>query len=96
MPTTASEGFPKVIAEAINFGCIPVVSNISAIGHYVKDNVNGMYIQPISSLALKKKLEVLLRIDQSKYKALINDGKEIAEKRSLKGNCRRTTSSFSG
>lgn len=31
-----SEGFPKVVAEAANFGCIPVVSNVSSIGQYVK------------------------------------------------------------
>lgn len=35
-----SEGFPKVIAEAANFGCIPIVSDVSAIGQYVNDT-NG-------------------------------------------------------
>lgn len=35
-----SEGFPKVIAEAANFGCIPIVSNVSAIGQYV-NSANG-------------------------------------------------------
>lgn len=35
-----SEGFPKVVAEAANFGCVPVVSNVSSIGQYVKSN-NG-------------------------------------------------------
>ncbi len=35
-----SEGFPKVIAEAANFGCVPVVSNVSSIGHYVNES-NG-------------------------------------------------------
>lgn len=30
-----SEGFPKVVAEAANFGCIPVVSNVSSIPQYV-------------------------------------------------------------
>ena len=32
LPTTASEGFPKVIAEAMAFGCVPVTSGISSIG----------------------------------------------------------------
>ncbi|MBR9859445.1 glycosyltransferase family 4 protein [bacterium] len=31
-----SEGFPKVIAEAMNFGCIPIVSDVSCIGQYIK------------------------------------------------------------
>lgn len=41
LPSTASEGFPKVIAEAACYGCIPVVSNVSCIGHYVKNKTNG-------------------------------------------------------
>lgn len=35
-----SEGFPKVIAEAANYGCVPIVSNISSIPHYINDG-NG-------------------------------------------------------
>lgn len=35
-----SEGFPKVIAEAANFGCIPVVSDVSSIGQYINET-NG-------------------------------------------------------
>jgi glycosyltransferase involved in cell wall biosynthesis len=40
LPSTASEGFPKVIAEGANYGAIPVVSGISSIGQYVSD-ANG-------------------------------------------------------
>lgn len=36
-----SEGFPKVIAEAACYGCIPVVSNVGSIGHYVSNETNG-------------------------------------------------------
>ncbi len=36
-----SEGFPKVIAEAANFGCIPLVSDVSSIPHYVQHRKNG-------------------------------------------------------
>lgn len=35
-----SEGFPKVVAEAANFGCIPIVSDVSSIGQYV-NSTNG-------------------------------------------------------
>ena len=35
-----SEGFPKVIAEAMAYGCIPIVSDVSSIGQYV-NNSNG-------------------------------------------------------
>ncbi len=37
---SASEGLPKVIAEGWNYGCIPIVSNVSAIPHYVNEE-NG-------------------------------------------------------
>lgn len=35
-----NEGFPKVIAEAANYGCVPVVSGVSSIPHYINDK-NG-------------------------------------------------------
>src|SRR5690606_8842629 len=50
MPTTASEGFPKVIAEAMNFGCIPIVSQISSIGQYIIDKETGICLEEITSL----------------------------------------------
>jgi glycosyltransferase involved in cell wall biosynthesis len=34
------EGFPKVVAEAANFGCVPIVSNVSSIPQYIKEE-NG-------------------------------------------------------
>jgi glycosyltransferase involved in cell wall biosynthesis len=40
LPSTASEGFPKVIAEAARFGAIPIVSNVSCISQYVNED-NG-------------------------------------------------------
>lgn len=48
LPTTASEGFPKVIAESMNYGCIPIVSDLSSIGQYVKNEVNGLLIYPVT------------------------------------------------
>ena len=58
-----SEGFPKVIAEAAAFGCIPFVSDVSSIGQYVngingflwqvdKDNFTGFF----QSLFLEKRV----------------------------------------
>lgn len=44
LPSTASEGFPKVIAEAARFGVIPVVSDVSSIGQYV-NSANGFVWQ---------------------------------------------------
>lgn len=39
-----SEGFPKVISEAANFGCIPIVSDISSIGQLIEDKKNGFLL----------------------------------------------------
>lgn len=47
-----SEGFPKVIAEAMNFGCVPIVSDISSIGQYIDDG-NGYLIQELTANSLK-------------------------------------------
>ena len=52
LPTTASEGFPKVIAEAMNFGCLPIVSQVSSIGQYVNAE-NGFTVEPCTSEHVK-------------------------------------------
>lgn len=39
-----SEGFPKVIAEAWSRGCLPIVTDVSAIGQYVHHEENGYTI----------------------------------------------------
>ncbi|HBH06241.1 MAG TPA: capsular biosynthesis protein [Flavobacteriales bacterium] len=38
-----TEGFPKVIAEGANYGCIPIVSDISSIGQYVTKDVGFLW-----------------------------------------------------
>ena len=45
LPST-SEGFPKVIAEASNYGCIPLVTDISSIGQYIHHGENGFLLAP--------------------------------------------------
>lgn len=39
-----SEGFPKVIAEAAAFGCMPIVSNVSSLSQYISDGFNGILL----------------------------------------------------
>ena len=48
LPSTASEGFPKVIAEAACYGVIPVVSDVGSIGHYINEE-NG-YVCKIENI----------------------------------------------
>ena len=42
------EGFPKVIAESANYGCIPFVSDVSSIGQYIINGHNGWITKDLS------------------------------------------------
>ena len=66
-----SEGFPKVISEALNYGCVPVVSNVSAIGQYIFDGVQGVLIQEVSEIGLQQKLRECLNMSSEHYKHFI-------------------------
>ena len=59
LPSYASEGFPKVLAEAASYGCVPVVSDISSIGQYIKNNISGILIEDISPINIKAHLSKL-------------------------------------
>ncbi|TWO34361.1 glycosyltransferase [Seonamhaeicola sediminis] len=80
LPTTASEGFPKVIAEAMNFGCIPIVSNISAIGHYIKHNDNGFLLNEVTYEALISMLYTMLNLSEENYKRMLESFDTVVEK----------------
>lgn len=71
LPTTASEGFPKVIAEAMNFGCVPVVSNLSSIGHYIKPGQQGYLLDVVTTEALERLLKKLLYLCEHDYRVLL-------------------------
>ena len=64
---SATEGFPKVIAEAMNYGCIPIVSDISAISHYVKDVITGLLLPEVTQMALTNSLSHFLKLNTQTY-----------------------------
>jgi glycosyltransferase involved in cell wall biosynthesis len=68
---SASEGFPKVIAEAMNYGCIPMVSDVSSIGHYIKDTENGFLIRNINTDGVSLVLKKFLRLFETDYAKLM-------------------------
>ncbi len=41
-----SEGFPKVVAEALAFGCVPVASDVSAVGQVLAETGGGLAVPP--------------------------------------------------
>lgn len=72
MPTTASEGFPKVLAEAMAFGCIPIVSKISSIGQYVQHLKQGFLLDPVNAKSLVATLKTLFSLDPDIYRSILS------------------------
>ncbi|WP_242117963.1 glycosyltransferase [Aestuariivivens sediminicola] len=79
LPTTASEGFPKVIAEALNFGCVPIVSRLSAIDHYIGDEKNGYLIDPVTDDVLGNLIKKLLYLSEVKRRAFLDQAPELVK-----------------
>lgn len=75
-----SEGFPKVVAEGWNFGCVPVVTDVSAISQYVHHQQNGFTFS--SSNRNAKNLSDLLRkvLIETDFKTCAKNGFEMAQK----------------
>ena len=80
LPSSASEGFPKVIAEAMNFGCIPLVSNVSSIGQYIHHEENGFIINDLNNSDLKELLNDLLTRSSHSLRSLIKGNSELLNK----------------
>jgi len=66
-----SEGFPKVIAEAAAFGCVPVVSDISSIGQYFNE-ANGFLLKDISPDEVSAAIDLALTDRASLKKKSLN------------------------
>ncbi|WP_340203167.1 glycosyltransferase [Ascidiimonas sp. W6] len=75
-----SEGFPKVIGEAMNFGCIPITSNVSSIGQYVKDGENGFLIAPNTAEELKHIFKRILKAETALLQQMIFANYRLAAK----------------
>jgi glycosyltransferase involved in cell wall biosynthesis len=69
-----------VIAEAINFGCIPVVSDISGIGHYIKNTENGFLLNTVTVLDLKEALHQVLQLSNADVLKMIAIKKSDVER----------------
>lgn len=78
LPSTASEGFPKVIAEGMNYGCIPIVSNVSSITQYVTKK-NGFAVEPATSLRLSEVMKDAFSMDEKSLNELAVSGHDTAK-----------------
>ncbi|MFC5195479.1 glycosyltransferase [Bizionia hallyeonensis] len=79
MPTTASEGFPKVIAEAMNYGCLPVVSDISAIGQYITHMETGICLKEVTCSELKVAIEQILQMNIMLYQEIVRNQRRVVK-----------------
>ncbi len=75
-----SEGFPKVIGEAMNYGCVPVVSDVSSIGQYIHHKKNGFLIRSLDKKELIKIFNMCIEINPIYFKEIIIDNYILAEK----------------
>lgn len=75
-----SEGFPKVIGEAMNYGCVPIVSNVSCIDQYIIDESTGYLIQPNTPEVLQQIIRKVLLMNNEKFKLIIKENYNLAGK----------------
>jgi len=64
-----SEGWPKAIAEAMFFGCIPIVTKISCVPYMLGYGNRGVLIEPTLIEATNKIIKNLNNIDQLQAKS---------------------------
>ena len=53
------EGLGQVYLEAASFGCVPICSNIPGPTDFVRDNVNGLCVEPKNPQLLAEKIDAL-------------------------------------
>lgn len=75
-----SEGFPKVIAEGMNYGCIPIVSDVSGISQFIKDGENGFLINPITRDNLNTVLGKVFEVKNSDFQNFIKINYRLASR----------------
>lgn len=75
-----SEGFPKVVGEAMNFGCIPIVSDVSCLSDYIKTGENGLVLDDLSSDAIWSALETISKWSLSDYHMALKKNAGLASR----------------
>lgn len=73
-----SEGFPKVVAEAWNYGCIPIVSSVGSLPHYVEHGHNGFLLTELSSKGLCLAIDSALNTSSEILNVISRNGNDIA------------------
>lgn len=81
--TSNYEGFPMVITEAMQFGCVPIAYNsFKSLNEIVINNHSGIIIPPFNEKKFIKELQALMS-DNEKLKYLANNAYHNIQKYSL-------------
>lgn len=75
-----SEGFPKVVAEAWNYGCIPIVSSVGSLPHYVVQGENGFLLSELSSNGLYAAMHKALTMSRETLNEISRNGNDMASR----------------
>ena len=75
-----SEGFPKVLAEAMNFGCIPIASTVGSITHYIKDSESGIILNEITHKCLQDSWNYFLDLKSKEKQGISQSGNKVSLK----------------
>jgi glycosyltransferase involved in cell wall biosynthesis len=78
LPSNASEGFPKVIAESAAFGCLQCVSSVSSVTFYVHHMQNGVVFKDIYPEFIKESLLSVFK-DRNTLEKLAKEGVKMAD-----------------
>jgi len=65
-----SEGFPKVVGEAMAYGCVPIVSRVSCMEDYILDGDNGFLLKTLSPQSLIQSLNELNVLSKEQLEGL--------------------------
>jgi glycosyltransferase involved in cell wall biosynthesis len=83
-----SEGFPLVLIEAINSGCVCLISKNSNFSKFIKNNYNG-YIFDLNFLSFKSTFSKALNLNYEKTKLFNHRAKDTLKKLYKKNNLTR-------
>jgi glycosyltransferase involved in cell wall biosynthesis len=68
--TSESEGFPKVISEAMAFGCVPLVTAVGAIPEVLNHGVQAILTDPLNCVNETVNFLSRLLVDRTEYETL--------------------------
>ena len=75
-----SEGFPKVVAEGANYGCVPIVSDISCLSQYVKDSIIGFVMPSLDTEGLLSSINRLISVSGDDLNQMAHSAYEMGER----------------